>query len=108
MKLPSRTVKIWLILIVIHILFYLAGFVTVNMLDIQEINYAGVLVYVTVTLIDRIGLPVFENPNSGWGWPDPNLFGWILGVLSWILIYFLLALLLALIIEKFLSFKKSQ
>jgi len=104
MKVSKKAIKIWLILLFIHILVFITEFVTVNILNIQDVWFSAMIIYATIAIISHTGLPVFANPNSGWGWSNPNWFGWNLGVLVWVCIYFLLALL----IEKLLSFKKSS
>jgi len=100
----KRALKIWLIVVFIHILAFTAEFIAIDVLDIYDVRVSAFIIYVTIVIISLTGLPVFVNPNSGWGWSDPNWFGWSLGILTWIGFYFLLALL----IEKLLSFKKSS
>ncbi len=45
------------------------------------------VLYITIAILSKIGLPVFSNPLSGWGWSTPNLFGWTMGVIVWLVGY---------------------
>ena len=63
-------------------------------------NPGILLIYLTISVLSKIGLPVFLNPHSGWGWSTPNLIGWSLGGLFWIIVYLGVACITAKVIDK--------
>jgi len=51
----------------------------------------GVMLYVSVGTLGKLGLPVWQNPLSGWGWPTPSMFGYLAGITVWLVVFYVLA-----------------
>ena len=83
----TNSLFIWLFLLFFHVLVaFVFAVATPNCPNI------GVLaIYGTVAICSNLGMPVFINPNSGWGWSEPNWFGWLLSVLIWVIGYLFVA-----------------
>lgn len=62
-------ISIWLILISFHLVFTLLS----RLVAPEAPNIGTVALYALMAAFSKIGLPVFLNPNSGWGWPEPTL-----------------------------------
>ncbi len=53
-----------------------------------DYGVTGAMLYSGIYVLGGIGLPVWENPPLGLGdWPVPNLFGYVLGISVWLLIF---------------------
>jgi hypothetical protein len=90
--LKNKLLLIWAIFIALH---------TVIALPLSEEYNPGVLlIYAIIAILSSLGLPVFLNPHSGWGWATPNMFGWAMGVLFWIILYLFIAYLMLKLINK--------
>ena len=85
-----RVLRIWAILCGMHIL------TTLVLARINPDWVIGVMVvYLTVLLLSRIGVPFLLTPADGWGWPAPKILGWCAGISVWLLIYYGIACLIA-------------
>jgi hypothetical protein len=82
----KQIILIWVILVALHI--------AIALFLPEDGNPSLFIIYLAVIVLSKIGLPVFLNPHSGEGWSTPTLFGWSSGVLVWLIMYFIIALVL--------------
>lgn len=88
----KRIILIWAIFIIFH---------TIIVLALPEDRNPGILlIYATIAVLSKIGLPVFLNSHSGWGWSEVNLIGWSAGIFFWIICYLIIACVMANFIKK--------
>ena len=87
-----RVSLIWFAFVFLHfLLLSLAIFTTAFNGTVFEAF--GITALMIPYVLQHIGLPVLENNGlSDWGWPSPNLFGWVLSVVGWLAFYWLVAI----------------
>jgi len=90
-----HTLAIWLGLSLFH-LFILLLIVYLPILRDSSFSAFGITAVMVPYLLNSVGLPVLINDGlSGWALPSPNVLGWSLSLLFWLLFYYLLAKLIA-------------
>ena len=90
-----NTLTIWLGLSFCH-LFILLLIVYLPALRDSSFTAFALTAVMVPYLLDSTGLPVLINDDlSGWALPSPNVLGWSLSILFWLLSYYFLAKLIA-------------
>lgn len=52
----------------------------------------SVMLYVSIGILGKIGLPVWQAHSEGWGWLTPNTFGYFAGMIAWLLVFYGMAI----------------
>jgi len=87
-----RAPLIWFIFVSLHLLL-LALVVFTSIFRDTPFEAFGITALMVPYILQDVGLPVLENNGlSGWGWPSPNLFGWLLSAAAWLAFYWLVAI----------------
>jgi hypothetical protein len=90
-KSQSHVVIIWLGLSLLHLLSLLL-IVYLPVLRDSSFTAFGTTTVIVPYLLHSVGLPVLINDSlSGWALPSPNILGWSLSVLFWLVFYYFIA-----------------
>jgi len=82
---PSRTLKVFAILLGVYGLAVLPGLFVPGYLD-SPIGVVVAIPYISIYLFDMVGIPglLQHGGMCGWGWCAPTVFGWIFLGVVWL------------------------
>lgn len=96
----NHTLAIWLGLSLIHLLTLLL-IVYLPVLRDSSFTAFGITAVMVPYLLHSIGLPVLINDGlNGWALPSPNVLGWSLSILFWLVFYYFLAKLITYLLAR--------